>query len=60
MLRIVHTKVLRFTHGAEHYAAVAYSTCEFFELHRLMIMVTGGLIIFGVGSIVYEIKKVEN
>ena len=50
----MHRKVLRVTHGAEHYAAVAYSSCEVFELHHMIWFVSLGLVVFGIGAVWYE------
>lgn len=50
----MHRRVLRFTHGAEHYAMVAYSSAEVFELHHAIWFVSLSLVIFGVGAVAYE------
>lgn len=50
----IHNKILKYTHGAERYAAVAYSGCELFELHNIIMIVVGALLISGVGAIIYE------
>jgi len=43
-----------YCHTGEHYAAVAYSSCEVFELHHLIWYVSAALIILGIGAIIYD------
>ncbi len=57
MLEFYRARVLRFTHGAEHYCAVAYSACEVFEMHQLIIVVTAFLFAMGIGSVLYELLE---
>lgn len=50
----LHRRALKVTHGAEHYAAVAYSSAEVFELHHVIWFVSLSLVVFGIGAVIYE------
>lgn len=50
----LHRRILKVTHGAEHYTMVAYSSAEVFELHHAIWFVSLSLVIFGIGAVIYE------